>query len=226
MEKKITYSASVHRGAGLFVEYACTHCHGPEGRGGVPDPVQGTMVPALVGLTSSDDTGLIKSFMTSDMGPNRSFYVAPSNGVENGWINMPNWAYVLSDSQKSDLAAYIEAGLPNLGVKPLPARTGPEIFRSFACIKCHGKPDVGGIVDAAYPPSSDDHHVPTIGPKQYPDRVKTDGAAVYHDILTHGSIPHDLVPTGNPGTLFMPAWGNIMTPSQLKTILNYIQYGR
>lgn len=220
--KKVTYSAAVRHGGELYVEYACIRCHGPEGRGGVPDPVEGTMVPTLVGF-NSHDTRLIMSFFKSEA-PGH-FYIAPSNGVENGWINMPNWGAILTDGQMNDLASYIEAGLPDLGVKPLPARTGPEIFRAFACIKCHGKLDVGGIVDPVYPPSSGDHLVPTLGPSQYPGRAKTDGPNVYRDILMNGSIPHHNIPTGYPGTLFMPAWGHILTPTQLRTILNYIQYG-
>lgn len=209
-----TYSASVKSGANLYVQYACIKCHGPNGTGGVGNPLLGQPIPALnhTTLTGSGGKTTILGFLTNG--------IILTGGQSTGVINMPSWNGILTTKQMNDLADYIQAGTPDLKVQPLPESTGPEIFRAYACNKCHGEYGKGGVVNVGAPRGFGDHYVPTLSAANYA-KDTTD----YHDILTKGSIIHDGFPQGAPKTLLMPAWGHILSNTKLTTLLSYLRNG-
>ena len=124
-----------------------------------------------------------------------------------GVINMPSWKGVINDAQASAIAAYILAGFPQ----------------------------VAGVAYDADPASASDiysayrlHRLPRPGRRQrhaaagaQPAEPRQGGAgaaqpgrrrhAGRHSLTTimEGSIP----PPGKAGELFMPAWGQILTPA-------------
>ncbi len=205
-----SFSPDVKAGGQIFVDYSCVKCHNYQGKGGIIDPVRNKAIPAL----KAKEAKSLKSILTNG--------IIVSKGKENGWINMPNWRGILSDQQINQLTAYFKAGLPNIGAKPLPDTTGPEIYTAYACVKCHGDYGKGGIVDQVYPASSGDHFVPTLDQGGY----AKDNGVKYAKKLMNGSIPHHGVATGYPGTLFMPAWGQLMNKTQLQAIENYLKTGK
>ena len=119
----------------------------------------------------------------------------------------------MNDAQATAIAAYILAGFPNAGVPydANPAKAS-DIYTSYACVVCHGQV---GQPDAPNPLSPD---------KRVPELRNQNDTMMLADLATaidQGSIPAP----GKRGEIFMPAWGQIMSTEQLKTILTYIPDG-
>jgi mono/diheme cytochrome c family protein len=89
----------VAMGAHLFVQFACSACHGAQGRGGVSPDVPALRpidkAPTVAQLTKIIDHGLLES-----KNPKKPY--------------MPVWGPVISKSQVADLLAYVRAGLPKV----------------------------------------------------------------------------------------------------------------
>ena len=246
-------SAADQAGAQLFVAYGCVHCHGVRGQGGVTPNNGGTAPPALKGVSAT----IVKQYLSRSLPPS-SHIMSVTNGlaVNDGTLNMPYWYPFLSSKQVDELATYIADGEPVIAGQsdqPLPAKTGSEIFQSFACVKCHGPYDSGHNVNPGAIKGHGDHFLPTLGTKgkrfaaavaswnaPFKTRAKNGGYFNYNPTITTaavtgkqfiedklllGSIIHDGVKGGAPGAIFMPAWGQLMTPTQLHTIIQYLKTG-
>jgi cbb3-type cytochrome oxidase cytochrome c subunit len=95
----------VDRGRGVFGKYGCAGCHGPEGKGGVPNPNAKTaeLVPALTyvadGYTKVELKGLILKGQREivPLDPRRP---APP-------LYMPAWGSTIKDAEVDDLVAYL-----------------------------------------------------------------------------------------------------------------------
>ncbi len=249
-------SAADKAGAKLFVEYACVHCHGVRGNGGVQPNNGKTPPPPLTGVTAA----MVKQYLGKSLPPSQHILSMSSTvsglAVNDGTLNMPYWYPFLSSKQVDELATYIADGLPKVpGVsdQPLPAKTGKEIYASFACVKCHGPYDSGHNVNPGAIKGHGDHFIPTLGPKgkrfakalakwnaPFKTKAANPGYYKYNPTITTasvtgkqfienklllGSIIHDGVIGGAPGAIFMPAWGQLMTPTQLNTIIQYLKTG-
>ena len=88
-------------GAALYVRDGCINCHGPNGLGGVPNPVSADKtIPSLSGLdfrhefnTDKKITDVIRSGSVIGRAP---------------IVSMPHWGGILSDSDLSALVAYLK----------------------------------------------------------------------------------------------------------------------
>jgi cbb3-type cytochrome c oxidase subunit III len=96
-----TDQGPVVEGAQLYVRYGCVNCHGPNGLGGVPNPVsEDKTIPALSGAD------FFKEF-NSDQ---KIIDVIRSGSVlgRAPIVSMPHWGGILTDAQLQALAAYIK----------------------------------------------------------------------------------------------------------------------
>ncbi|HKD33127.1 MAG TPA: c-type cytochrome [Gaiellaceae bacterium] len=88
-------------GASLYVRYGCINCHGPNGLGGVPNPLSpDKTIPPLSGAdfrhefnTDEKITAVIRSGSVIGRAP---------------IVSMPHWGGILSDAQLRALVAYLE----------------------------------------------------------------------------------------------------------------------
>jgi len=88
-------------GAALYVRYGCINCHGPNGLGGVPNPLsQDTVIPVLSGQafrhqfnTDAKIAAVIRSGSVIGKAP---------------IVSMPHWGGILSDQQIAELIAYLK----------------------------------------------------------------------------------------------------------------------
>lgn len=129
--------------------------------------------------------------------------------------SMPAWNGILSEEDMRNIVAYIRAGLPDLGVALLPVRTGEEIYKAFACVKCHGPLGTGGIRNVA---ATDPAHqvIPPLGGTLFKDRLGSKEELRKH--LLNGKF----VEEGRTGVLYAPAWGRIGTADQIEKVIDYI----
>lgn len=93
------------RGRDVFRRYGCAGCHGPEGKGGVPNPNAKTaqQVPALTYVADGYTAPELKTFIMrgqhdiAALDPNR-----PSPP-----LYMPAWGSTIKDGELDDLVAYL-----------------------------------------------------------------------------------------------------------------------
>jgi mono/diheme cytochrome c family protein len=88
-------------GAALYVRYGCINCHGPNGLGGVPNPLsQDTVIPVLSGQ------GFRQQFNTDA----KIAAVIRSGSVigKAPIVSMPHWGGILSNQQIAELIAYLK----------------------------------------------------------------------------------------------------------------------
>ncbi len=96
-----TDQGPVVEGAQLYVRYGCVNCHGPNGLGGVPNPVsEDKTIPALSGAD------FFKEFNTDQ----KIIDVIRSGSVlgRAPIVSMPHWGGILTDAQLQALVAYIK----------------------------------------------------------------------------------------------------------------------
>ena len=125
-------------GAHLFVQFACSACHGLQGNGKVSK-----YVPALQPIHSALTVAALTRIITNGLGESAN----PKKPY------MPVWGPVISKSQVADLVAYIRAGLPKVQFAdpvPVPRNQGPAVEGSalyvrYGCINCHGPNGLGGV---------------------------------------------------------------------------------
>jgi len=96
-----TDQGAVVEGAQLYVRYGCVNCHGPNGLGGVPNPVsEDKTIPPLSGAD------FFKEFNTDQ----KIIDVIRSGSVigRAPIVSMPHWGGIIPDSQLRALVAYIK----------------------------------------------------------------------------------------------------------------------
>jgi mono/diheme cytochrome c family protein len=194
----------VAMGAHLFVQFACSGCHGPQGRGGVsPD------VPALArvgkALTVAQLSSIIKRGLGESANPKKPF--------------MPVWGPVISRSQVADLVAYVRAGLPRVRyAEPVPvprdqgaAVAGSALYVRYGCINCHGPNGLGGVPN----PQSPDKSIPPLAGQDFRKEFNTDAKIVA--FIRSGSV------IGKQPIVSMPHWGGIIPARDLEALVAYLK---
>jgi len=87
-------------GAFLYQRYGCVNCHGPNGLGGVPNPLSpDKSIPPLVGADFHSEF------------PDQAIAQIIRQGSVLGKqpiVDMPHWGTILTDQQISQLVAYID----------------------------------------------------------------------------------------------------------------------
>jgi mono/diheme cytochrome c family protein len=199
-----TVAPAVAAGGHVFVQFACSQCHGLQGRGGVsPD------VPALKGvgkqLTAAQLAGIINHGLGESANPTKPY--------------MPVWGAVISKRQVGELAAYIRAGLPSVTDAtpvPVPQGQGDEVagaalYVRDGCINCHGPNGLGGVPN----PLSPDKAIPPLAGADFRGEFNTD--AKIKEIIRSGSV------IGRAPIVSMPHWGGILTENELRELVAYIK---
>jgi len=88
-------------GAALYVRYGCVNCHGPNGLGGVPNPLSADKsIPPLSGQGFRHDFPTDKAIADVI----RSGSVIGRAPI----VSMPHWGGILSDQQIAELIAYLK----------------------------------------------------------------------------------------------------------------------
>jgi mono/diheme cytochrome c family protein len=134
----------VAAGAHDFVQFACNHCHGDRGRGGVAPAV-----PALTSVAKALTPAELRSIIDHGLGES-------SNPTQ---PYMPVWGAVISKTQVSDLIAYLRAGLPAVPTAEPPsiprgqgaAVEGAALYLRYGCVNCHGPNGLGGVPNPQSP---------------------------------------------------------------------------
>ncbi len=209
-------SRQVKDGGQLYVDFACTRCHAPNGVGGIPNQLNAggdSTIPPLNNQFRDSSEQFRSAQQITQVMMEGGILSKKKPGV----INMPSWKGVINDAQANAIAAYILAGFPNTGATydPDPAKA-EDIYAAYACIDCHGQVGPGASPAPAPNPLTADKEVP--GLRNPDDAVPL---SELRSVLMEGSVPDP----GTKGVVFMPAWGQILSDDQVNTILPYIVDG-
>jgi cbb3-type cytochrome c oxidase subunit III len=194
----------VAAGGHIFVQFACAQCHGEQGRGGVsPD------VPALTTVAKSLKPEQLRSIIDHGLGESAN----PTKPY------MPVWGEVISQTQVTDLIAYLRAGLPKVATADPPAIPkgqgaaveGSVLYVRYGCINCHGPNGLGGVPN----PQSPDKSIPPLSGQDFRGEFNTDAKII--DVIRSGSV------IGKAPIVSMPHWGGIIPDSQLKALVAYLK---
>ena len=194
----------VAMGAHLFVQFACSACHGEQGKGGVS-----TDVPALTdvgaALSVTQLTDIINHGFGESANPDKPY--------------MPVWGPVISSSQVNDLVEYLQAGLPKVNdTTPVaiptgqgPAVAGAALYVRYGCINCHGPSGLGGVPN----PLSEDEAIPPLSGQDFREEFNTDEKI--KEMIRAGSV------IGKPPITSMPHWGGILSEENLDDLVAYLK---
>ena len=194
----------VAAGAHDFVQFACARCHGVQGKGGVSP-----YVPALDTIKTTVTAANLRSIIDHGLGES-------ANPVR---PYMPVWGAVISNTQVSDLIAYIRAGLPAVPTATVPeipqnqglVVEGAALYVADGCINCHGPNGLGGVPN----PLSPDKSIPPLSGLDFRHEFNTD--AKITAVIRSGSV------IGRAPIVSMPHWGGIIPPQQLAALVAYLK---
>jgi mono/diheme cytochrome c family protein len=194
----------VAAGAHIFVQFACSQCHGAQGRGGVSPSV-----PALTNVAGTLQPAELRRIIDHGLGESKN----PTKPY------MPVWGEVISKTQVTDLIAFLRAGLPTVPTAepaPIPkgqgqAVEGSALYVRYGCINCHGPNGLGGVPN----PLSPDKSIPPLSGPGFRHDFPTDKAI--YDVIRSGSV------IGRAPIVSMPHWGGIIPEGQLRALIAYLK---
>lgn len=194
----------VAAGAHDFVQFACAQCHGEGGRGGVS-----AAVPALTKVAQQLTPAELRSIIDHGLGESAN----PTQPY------MPVWGAVISNTQTSDLIAYLGAGLPAVPTAeppPVPknqglAVEGAVLYTTYGCSNCHGPNGLGGVPN----PQSPDNTIPSLSGLDFRKEFNTDAKIIA--MIRSGSV------IGKAPIVSMPHWGGIIPKDRLRALVAYLK---
>lgn len=200
----VTFDPNVAAGAHIFVQFACSQCHGDQGRGGVSP-----YVPALTTVAQQLQPTRLRAIIDHGLGESAN----PTRPY------MPVWGQVISTQQVSYLIAYLRAGLPKVPTADPPAVPqgqgaaveGSVLYVRYGCINCHGPNGLGGVPN----PQSPDKTIPPLSGAGFHTDFDTDKKII--DMIRTGSV------LGRAPIVSMPHWGGIIPNDQLLALTAYLK---
>jgi len=194
----------VAMGAHLFTQFACSACHGMQGKGDVSSDV-----PALTEVGKQFSVAQLTDIINHGLGESAN----PDKPY------MPVWGPVISKTQVNDLVEYLQAGLPKVDdTEPVTVPTdqgaavaGAALYVRNGCINCHGPSGLGGVPN----PLSEDKAIPPLSGQDFRGEFNTDEKI--KSMIRSGSV------IGKPPITSMPHWGGILSEEQLNDLVAYLK---
>jgi mono/diheme cytochrome c family protein len=212
------------RGKIVAGRLGCFGCHGPEGFGGIPDPIspagkapgweKGT---AILYVNSEEE---IEEWILHGRVLNPLPQVAT---LPETMTPMPPYKGLLSEREKNDLIAYFKAVAEYFPEMPDRAYEGSVIAHDYGCFGCHGPSGMGGLRNpksfTGIIPSWDGHH--------FKELVKND--AELREWIMEGTIKRLTEhPIGNfflkRQVIQMPAYKDQISEEELQNLMIYIKW--
>lgn len=168
------FASDAQRGRELAEELGCFNCHGPGGRGGVPNPGSKTKeVPSFhegtLMMYAHDDQDLREYILDGAPAKKRGqeLYQAEMKAQA---LQMPAFRGFITDDQVDALVAYLRAASDMLVPVDEPAAHGAELAADNGCFDCHGPMGSGGLPN----PGSLKGYIPGFGGPDFHELVRSD----------------------------------------------------
>jgi mono/diheme cytochrome c family protein len=142
---------AVQRGSEVAQRRGCFTCHGPGGTHGVPNPGHGLGdVPSFTG-------GLVKMYAREESELREWILDGLTQRVRNdpeqmalrrdATIRMPAWRGLISDSELTDLVAFVKAVSDFEKPDDAQAEEGRQVAQRTGCFNCHGPQGRGSMLN-------------------------------------------------------------------------------
>ncbi|EDY85273.1 hypothetical protein VDG1235_4908 [Verrucomicrobiia bacterium DG1235] len=215
------------RGKKVAERMGCFACHGPEGFGGVPDPVSpGGRAPGW-------DNGMAVLYINHEKeieewildGEPKSNNAHSERFGEETLVPMPAYRDLVSTGELADLKAYFIAVAEYYPEMPDEAYEGSVIAKRLGCFGCHGPSGMGGMEN----PRSFTGIIPSWDGEHFEELVKSD-----HELrewIIDGEVRRLMEhPIGrffiNRQIIQMPAYKEHLSEEELQKVMIYIKWLR
>jgi mono/diheme cytochrome c family protein len=169
------YASRAQHGRELAAQLGCFSCHGPGGRGGVPNPGSETkQVPSFregtIMMYAHDDQELREYIL--DGAPAKKLAQTSYRAAQaKQMLRMPAFRDFVGDADVAALVAYLRAASGLLVPADEPAARGADLALTYGCFECHGEMGAGGVPN----PGSLKGYIPGFGGADYEELVRGDG---------------------------------------------------
>lgn len=221
------YASDIDQGRALASRLGCFNCHGPGGRGGVPNPgSKGGEVPAFregtVMMYAHDDQAL-REYILDGAPAKKRERSAYREEMETQAIRMPAYRGMVSDREVDLLVSFLRAASDLLAPTEEPAAHGAELAAKNGCFACHGEMGGGGLPN----PGSLKGYIPGFGGSDFDELVRNDEEL--HGWIADGGIPRL---RDDPAARFfidrqrvqMPAFGPHLEPEEIDAVMAYVRW--
>jgi mono/diheme cytochrome c family protein len=219
--------SEVARGRRLADELGCFNCHGPGGRGGVPNPgSKWEGVPSFhegtpMMFVGSDDD--LRAYILDGAPEAKRKRESYRKEIAAQAIQMPAYRGWVSDRDVDALVAYIRAASELLVPEEEKIARGGELARANGCFGCHGEMGGGGLAN----PGSFKGYVPGFTGRDFEELVRSEQEL--RDWITKGTIPRL---SEDPFASFflerqriqMPAYGEYLSESDVDAVAAYVRW--
>lgn len=221
------HASAAARGRDLAAQLGCFTCHGPGGRGGVPNPgSKAGEVPSFhegtLMMYAHDDQDL-REYILDGAPAKKLARPAYRAEMEAQAIRMPAYRGVVSGGDVELLVAYLRAASDMLGPSEEPAARGAELAAENGCFACHGELGSGGLPN----PGSLKGYIPGFGGPDYEELVRDD--AELRGWIADGGIPRLRDDAAarfflDRQRIQMPAYGRHLAPADIDALIAYVKW--
>jgi mono/diheme cytochrome c family protein len=215
------------RGRDVARDLGCFSCHGPRGRGGVPNPgSQGDVVPSLnegTPMMFVHDDQDIREYILEGAPARKRARESYRKRIESQAIRMPAYRGWVDDADVDALVAFVRASSELLHPEDGPAARGAEVARANGCFSCHGEMGSGGLPN----PGSLKGYIPGFGGADFEELVQSDEEL--HGWIRDGTIPRL---RDDPLARYflerqrirMPAYGRHLEDRDIEALTAYVRW--
>lgn len=221
------YASDVDQGRALAARMGCFSCHGPGGRGGVPNPgSKGGEVPSFregtVMMYAHEDQDL-REYILDGAPATKRERPAYRAEMDAQAIRMPAYRGWVSERQVALLVAYLRAASDLLAPAEGPAERGAELVARSGCFACHGEMGSGGLPN----PGSLKGYIPGFFGPDFKELVQSDDEL--RGWIADGGIPRL---RDDPAARFfidrqraqMPAYASHLAPQEIDAVMAYVRW--
>ena len=222
-----TEETEAARGRRVALRMGCFACHGPDGRGKVPNP--GSTLETVPGFTEQtlmmfarNDRDLTAYIL--DGAPQRRLQnPAYREEMEQQALRMPEFRGSIGDADLTALVAYLRVVSGLLRPPEGAVERGERLSRELGCFSCHGEMGMGGQPN----PGSLKGYIPGFLGEDYRELVRSDDELMTW--LKEGALPRiSQHPIGRyffeRQRIRMPAFGRFVAPEKLQDIAAYVHW--
>jgi mono/diheme cytochrome c family protein len=215
------------RGRKLAGELGCFNCHGPGGRGGVPNPgSRWDEVPSfregtpMMFVHDDDD---IREYIRNGAPAAKRARESYRKEIDAQAIRMPAFANWVDETQVDALVAFVRAASELLVPEDEHVLRGAELARANGCFACHGEMGSGGHPN----PGSFKGYIPGFVGTDFEELVRDENEL--RSWIAEGTIPRL---RDDPFASFflerqriqMPAYGEHLQEDEIEALMAYVRW--
>jgi mono/diheme cytochrome c family protein len=221
---------AVQRGQVLADQLGCFRCHGPDGKGGVPNPgSQDETVPGFQGgmlVMYAHDDQEIREYILDGMPASRRNDREYLAQIEKQALRMPTYRGAVSAEEVADLVVYVKAASAFVSPSPgTPEARGMDIAYRNGCLSCHNVMGAGGLKN----PGSLKGYIPGWWGEDFDELVRDE--AELREWIEEGKlkrlVEHPIARHFVEGQrVQMPAYKKFLKPEEITELIRFVQWVR